>query len=461
MVLDAAPSTIYEGQGVDNSAPVMLVISGHHFIQGATVQISPSTDLTLGTPTISNNGDFIAVPVTIAVNTTTNTGAVALTITVNENGASATQLPNKLSLAYLPQLTGGTLALPLAERYSQVSINASPNVTGSGSVIIRSMSSIKCGGGTGAIDLRGGTGASAVAAGPAGPGGCAGGAEATNGGCTGVGGGAAGAAGVGGGGGGYGTAGGGAGTVFGAAHGSPLIVSYAGMAADGSDRNQSSGGGGGAAALGATGNGGGGGGGGGTIELTAGGDITCGTIDVSGGTGHAGATLAGAAGGGGGGSGGVIVARTSHGMISATLTADLGGGGAGAGGGGQGGPGGTGRIRFDLPGATLPTTSPVGVAHRGLAFAASAMPFYTMDNPTVTIVGTPLDVFDMYVVDSAGMAHTGEPINQEIDGTGMKTVLITLLPGYNRVCATIHGGMRNKDDRFSLADTCIETAYLP
>src|SRR6478672_1732722 len=39
-VEDAFPSTIYEGQGVDNSAPATLVIKGHHFIPGATVSIS-------------------------------------------------------------------------------------------------------------------------------------------------------------------------------------------------------------------------------------------------------------------------------------------------------------------------------------------------------------------------------------------------------------------------------------
>src|SRR5512142_263991 len=63
-VLDASPSVIFEGQGVDNSAQVMLVISGHHFIPGATVQVSPATDLTVGAPTVSTNGDFIAVPIT-------------------------------------------------------------------------------------------------------------------------------------------------------------------------------------------------------------------------------------------------------------------------------------------------------------------------------------------------------------------------------------------------------------
>ena len=86
-VLDASPSVIFEGQGVDNSAPVMLVISGHHFIPGATVQISPTTDLTVGTPTVSTNGDFIAVPITATISAT-NTGTVPLSVTINETGAT-------------------------------------------------------------------------------------------------------------------------------------------------------------------------------------------------------------------------------------------------------------------------------------------------------------------------------------------------------------------------------------
>src|SRR6476646_8399601 len=49
------------------------VISGHHFIPGATVQISPATDLTVGAPTVSANGDFIAVPITATISASTNT----------------------------------------------------------------------------------------------------------------------------------------------------------------------------------------------------------------------------------------------------------------------------------------------------------------------------------------------------------------------------------------------------
>ena len=141
------------------------------------------------------------------------------------------------------------------------------------------------------------------------------------------------------------------------------------------------------------------------------------------------------------------------------LTATGGATGAGASG-GAGGMGGVGRIRVDAPG-TLPTTTPTGVLHRGLAFATATMAIYTVDNPMVTLLGTAGDVFDMYVIDSAGVEHTGEPQNQTIDGTGMKTMQITLLPGYNRLCATIRPGTRDKTDPFSLADKCVEVAYLP
>lgn len=463
---DVTPSVIYEGQGVDNSPPATLVIKGHHFIPGATVSISPNTGLTLGTPMVSANGDYIMVPVTIDVDGSQSTTPVPLTISIDENGATTQMLTDKLTLQPLPTLTGSTLALPLAVRYARVAITGAPTFTGTGPVLIRSMSSITCAG----ISAKGAAPATVAAAGAAGPGGCAGGAEASAGGCPGVvGGGGAGGGGAGGGGGGYGTdgavgGGGGAGGAIGVKHGSELIISYTGTTADGADRNQSGGGGGGAAANSTLGSkGGGGGGGGGTVELTAGGDINCGAVNVSGGNGaNATSTLSTApSGGGGGGAGGVIVVRTEAGTITnTTLTAAGGSPGDGAGGGATGGQGGAGRIRVDAPG-TLPTTAPTGVLHRGLAFAASTMRVSTTDNPMVTLIGTSGDVFDMYVVDSAGVEHFGEPQNQTIEASGMKSLIVTLLPGYNRLCATLKPGVRNKDDRFSLADTCVEIAYLP
>lgn len=466
VVEDAAPTVIYEGQGVDNSPPAILVIKGQHFIAGATVSLSPATGLTIGTPMISMNGDYIMVPVTAAVDASASTTAVPLTITVDEPGATPQMLANKVSLQPLPHLTGSTLTLPLAERYSRVTITGSPSFAGTaGRVVIRSMSSITCAG----INAKGAAPTNTTASGAAGPGGCAGGGEAAAGGCSGViGGGGAGGAGGGGGGGGHGTAGtvgggGGAGGALGVAHGSALILSYQGTAADGSDRNQGSGGGGGATSFGLSASGGGGGGGGGTVELTAGGDINCGAVDVSGGNGAAGTSTVSTApaGGGGGGAGGVIVVRTATGSITnTTLTAAGGSPGAGAGGGAAGGQGGAGRIRVDAPGA-LPTTSPTGVLRRGLSFAAATPQVSTTDNPMITLLGTAGDVFDMYVIDAAGLEHNGEPQNQTIEASGMKTVTVTLLPGYNKLCATLRPGTRNATDPFSLTDKCVEIAYLP
>lgn len=464
-VEDAFPSVIYEGQGVDNSPPAILVISGHNFIPGATVSISPNTGLTLGTPMVAANGDYIVVPVTIAVDGSQSTTTVPLTISVDEPGATTQMLAGKLTLQPLPTLSGSSIPLPPAARYARINLTGTPTFSGSGPVLLRSMSSITCGM---AIPAKGAMPTSTTAAGAAGPGGCAGGGQGAMGGCAGViGGGGAGGGGGGGGGGGYGTAGtvgggGGAGGAPGAAHGSPLIVSYQGTAADGADRNQASGGGGGAPVNNTLASGGGGGGGGGTVELTAGGDINC-SVDVSGGNGRdATSTLStAAAGGGGGGAGGVIVMRTDSGTITnTTLTASGGSGGAGAGGGAAGGQGGAGRIRVDAPGS-LPPTAPTGVVHRGLAFAAATSRVSTTDNPMVTILGAAGDVFDMYVVDTAGLEHNGEPQNQTIDSNGMKTVTVTLLPGYNRLCATLRPGMRASADPFSLADKCVEIAYLP
>lgn len=463
---EVAPSVIYEGQGVDNSAPATLVITGHHFIPGATVSISPNTGLTLGTPMVAANGDYIMVPVTVAVDGSQSITTVPLTISVDETGATTQMLAGKLALQPLPTLTGSTLTLPLAERYARVAITGTPTFAGTpGRVIIHSMSSITCA----ALSAKGAAPASTAAAGAAGPGGCGGGGEGAAGGCAGVvGGGGAGGGGGGGGGGGYGTAGtvgngGGAGGALGPAHGTPLIISYQGAAADGADRNQASGGGGGAPVNATLATGGGGGGGGGTVELTAGGDINCGAVNVSGGNGAAATTTLGtaASGGGGGGAGGVIVVRTDSGTITnTTLTASGGSPGAGAGGGAAGGQGGAGRIRVDTPGA-LPATAPTGVERRGLSFAAATMHISTTDNPMVTLLGTAGDTFDMYVVDAAGVEHTGEPQNQMIDSNGMKTVVVTLLPGYNRLCATLRPGTRNTTDPFSLADKCVEIAYLP
>jgi hypothetical protein len=467
-VTDAWPGVIYEGQGVDNSAQAMLVIKGQHFAADAMVTVTPMTDLTLGTPTVSAHHDYIAVPITFAISAT-DTGLVPLTITVNETGATAKDLPNKVSVQYLKKLTNPTLTLPLETRYSQVALTGTPTFAGdlTQPVIIHSVSSITCASnGTAMFNAKGAT-ATDTGGAAAGPGGCSGGDEGAAGGCPSpaVGGGGSTSGGNGGGGGGFGTAGqSGGGNNGGVAHGSPLVISYAGVTADGSDRNQASGGGGGTAdGLILVSGGGGGGGGGGTVEMTAGGDIKCGSIDVTGGKGADGAsTLTGGRGGGGGGAGGLVVLRTDRGSITgAAMTVNGGLGGTKAGTGSNGGAGGVGRMRVDTAGTTVPSATPAQSLHRGLSFASSTMPIYTTPSPTVTLLGTPGDVFDMYVVDGAGAPHEGEPKSQTVDGTGMISLQVTLLAGYNRLCATLRPGTRNLTDRYSLADTCIELTYLP
>jgi hypothetical protein len=468
-VMDAWPPVIYEGQGVDNSGKAMLIIKGAHFAADATVSVSPMTDLTLDTPVVSAHHDYIAVPITFAISAT-DTGLVPLTITVNETGATAQSLPNKVSVQYLKKLTNPALTLPLEARYSQVALTGTPTFAGdlTQPVIIRSVSSITCAtNGTASFNAKGANGTN-TNKGAGGPGGCPGGDEGSPGGCAAplVGGGGSSSGANGGGGGGFGTMGANGGSPGGAGHGTVAILSYTGSDPMGADRNQASGGGGGTAdGLILVTGGGGGGGGGGSVEMTAGGDIKCGGIDVSGGNGANGAgTLTGGTGGGGGGAGGLVLLRTDRGSITgAAMTANGGGGGnhANGGGGSNGGAGGSGRMRVDTAGTTVPTATPSLLLHRGLSFASSTMPIYTTASPMVTLVGTPGDVFDMYVIDGAGAVREGEPKNQTMDGSGSMSLQVTLIAGYNRLCATIRPGVRNTTDRFSLADTCIELTYLP
>jgi hypothetical protein len=458
---DVAPNIIYEGQGQGGSRPALLIIRGHHIVaDGLTVSITPSTGLTLGTPTVSMNGDYIALPVSVAINGTSS-GTTALMITVEQTGgpAGGAMLSGKLAVQNLPELTaGGTIATStLAPLYSQVNTNTNVTFTGDATqpAIVRAVSSIKLGNIT-ASGATGTTGADGGGAG--GPGGCSGGGGGSTGGCTqndGGGGGGGGTAG--GGGGGFGAPGGsGNGSGGGAAgvmHGTVQVVNYGGAAGM---ANQSAGGGGGAAA--ALASQGAGGGGGGTVELTAGGDIMIGTITANGGKGGDAGGLVTGAGGGGGGSGGLVVIRSGAGTIATGAVSAIGGGagapgGTGGGGGGMGGPG---RVRVDQPTAgSLPSATPS--ARRGVTFAANTPTIVTTDNPMVTLNGTTDDVIDAYVIDADDVPHFGEPMNLKFGPSGTLMMTPTMLAGYNKLCVTLRPGTRGE----TLADTCIEIAYLP
>jgi len=455
-VEDVAPKKIYEGQGQGGSRPALLVIRGHHFVpDGLAVTIEPNAGLTLGTPMVSNNGDFIALPVTVDI-TATASGTTALTITVDQMGGppGGVQLAGKLELQHLPEFPAGTTIAvsSLATLYSQVDTASNVTFTGTSSqpAIVRAVSSIEVGN----INVAGAAGTTGANAGAGGPGGCIGGGSGAAGGCSQNDGGGGGAANNGGGGGGGFAAPGGQGSGGGTAgvkHGTDQLVSYTGAAGM---ANQGAGGGGGSA--GTLGNAGAGGGGGGTIELTAGGNITVGAINANGGKGGDASALLANGGGGGGGSGGVVVLRSAAGTITAgAITAEGGAGGAKVGSGGAGGMGGPGRVRFDHATATG-SVSATPAARRGVSFAATTQTIVTTDNPMLTFFGTSDDIVDAYVIDADGNPHFGEPMNLKFVN-GALTSTVTLLPGYNNFCVTLRPGTRGD----SLADTCLELAYLP
>ena len=458
VITNVFPKTIYEGQGIGGSAPVTLLLAGHNIVDGFTVDIEPATNITMGTPVRSMSGDYISVPVTIAINA--SSAAVPLTVTVMEpsgGSMSMSVLAGMLTLQNLPPLdVVGNSALVLATiataTYSDINISGNVTFTGpSQRAVLTSMSSITIGG---TITATGGA-ASAGSGnqGAAGPGGCAGGDVGVVGGCSGVDGGGGPASGTDGGGGGGFSAPGVAGTggASGLMHGNGVIASYDGT--DQHDVNQSSGGGGGG--NGALSNAGAGGGGGGTVELAAGGNISTGSIDVSGGAGGNATGIATSAGGGGGGSGGVIVLRTDAGTItSGTLMALEGSGGTKQGSGGAGGAGSRGRIRCDAQGP-IPTTN-MPLPHRGPSFAAGTPTVVTTFDPMITMVGTDGDIVDLYVIDGAGVDHFGEPTALTFSN-GMLTFTASLLDGYNKLCATVRPGVRGTHE----ADKCIEIDYLP
>lgn len=445
------PTAIYEGQGTFGSRPALVVVHGHHIVaDGLSVAVSGASTVAVTSFTRSNDGDYIAVQLTADIDGSNAKTDTPLMITVNQNGAPAPVSLGGLTLKSLPSLTGNNVALnldTLEPLYAQINLTGTNTFSGdlTKRLILRATSSIT----VGTINANGGN-ASGGTAGTAGPaGGCVGGEVAGMGGCVGGGGGA----GIGGGGGGagFGAAGGvgqggAAGGTAGMMEGDPAIAVYA--------NNVGGGGGGGAiATLGLLANPGAGGGGGGSVELTAGGNVTVGTVNVNGGKGGNGASVTTGAGGGGGGSGGLIMVRTDFGSITATsLTATGGAKGTGSSS-GDGGAGAVGRIRWDAP-----TGAPAGMPapHRGPSFAATTPSTTAEQKPSITMAGSDGDIFDVYVIADDNMVHTGEPMMQTFAG-GAASFMPTLLPGYNKLCVTIRPGMRLTSE----ADKCVEIAYLP
>ena len=429
VVTSVEPTTIREGQGEGGSRQAVLVVHGMNIIPGATISIAakhsgdmPMVTSMAGGEVIASDHNFIAVPVTAAVNATCDSGTLPLTVTVMQAGASATI---DWTLTCLPQINQSTnLTLPTAQpnEYSEVVLAGSAAIVPAdtnGQLIVRATADISVGG---AIDV------SASGANP-GPGGSAGGAASK----SGVGGGGGGPGGGlfgggGGGGAGYHDKGsdGTGGIIGGPAQGDiPMTGGYA--------VNYASGGGGGDGV---------GGGGGGTVELTAGGSLVAHMITSKGANG--GSSTLGS--GGGGGAGGTIVLRGASVNAMGSLSVAS---GTGTGGGGNGS---VGRIRIDTPSFT--GTAPAG-GFTGLSIDAATPLVTNSATPTITIHGTAGARYDIFTLDQ------GNNIKDEADNKLLGGASGQMTPqvhwGWNKVCVVPHGGAPTTTESAS----CVELAFLP
>ncbi|HZJ67961.1 MAG TPA: hypothetical protein VFD36_30865, partial [Kofleriaceae bacterium] len=182
-LLEIAPSAIDEGQGDGGSRPALLVIGGHQIVESnTTVAItaaSGTAQLTLGTPVIAKNGNWIAITVTAHVDPTLAAGATrALTVTVTQTlppeaggGTVMASLSGKLTLIGYGELdalgklpmTGAKINSPMLAKYSKVDLSAFtvPKFGGNGRAIVQSVSEIKLP----TLDLEGTEGGSGAVAG--------------------------------------------------------------------------------------------------------------------------------------------------------------------------------------------------------------------------------------------------------------------------------------------------------
>jgi hypothetical protein len=449
--IDADPSALtltgvespplLEGQGDGGSRPAVLVVRGMNIVGGATVTIAPTAGTAMievvDPPVVSTQSDLIAVGVIARVDPALAAGQTQdLVVTVSQPTATGmVQQTTTWQLQGLDELepmgagnaTLTTTGSPFV--YSRVNVAGTLTLSGTEKAIIRATSSIS-------IKAIAGLSASGQNPGPGGGAGGAGGNTASDG--IGPGRGKKGVPGTSGGGGaGFlisGEDGGGNPTSGGAQTGDALITSYA--------TNAGSGGGGSNYP---------GGGGGGTLELTAGGNLTVGHIESRGGDGGSGGVALTA--GGGGGAGGCVVLRAG---AAATVDGfDLRGGAAGSGtlAGSDGGAGRAGRARVDA----VSITGDMGLAHRGLAFDATAPVIVRAATPTAKVLGSNNDKFDLQRASTSFAPLGGKQMIDFGGATDLEPGLPALEPGFNRVCAVPEGsGLGNPESR-----NCIDLAYLP
>jgi hypothetical protein len=187
-----------------------------------------------------------------------------------------------------------------------------------------------------------------------------------------------------------------------------------------------------------------GGGGGGTVILVAGGDLSATSVSADGG---AGASVGGGGGGGGGGAGGTVLVATTAGTLNVDSISVTGG----PPGTPNGGRGSIGRMRWDAPTGTAPSSLDAPV-QRGPAF--SNQPRIVTHASPFTLSGPSNAVFKVRVRDQDGMSHDGD--DGSFNESGTATISPPLRPGYNRLCATLVGG-----DAGTNAEKCIDVALVP
>ena len=451
-ITSISPAVIQEGQGASGSPPALLVVHGNNIANsnlkvalaakdGTPVQLDPVTDARA-----SGDTTYLAFTVAAPVDATLGMPPVdvPLDVTVTQDasadgscmGAASKTLSGKLTFRALPELKAIVPTMDPAmysATYSMIAVPSNLTFTpGLGRVALTAVSSIKLGAVVvSAVATTGGAGGYSVGNDP-GPGAGHAGEQAA---VLGSGGGFVTTGGMGGNQTGNGGAGGGA-------YGQSQILSY-----EVNRASAGASGGRGLTALGNLVNGGNGGGGGGVVVLTAGGNIEATSIAANGGGGGdgAGSALAGG-GGGGGGAGGTVVVRTAGGTLAVGSISAA----AGPGGSPGGGAGSIGRVRWDAPTGTSPSSG----AHRGPSFTAVSRVVTELES-TFTLAGAPGDEIDIRVIDNRDVPHTGPHVN--FNSSGVATVVPTLVPGYNQICAKLTGGA----DSEPAANTCVTVAYLP
>ncbi len=419
MITGVKPTTLIEGQGAAGSRSAVLVVDGEHMVKANLMVMVTANAAATKVPMllvdmagidVDANGRRLAVPISLPVDTGLAAGeTIPLDITIVQTVPGSMPLtrtlPAALTLRGLDELTGVAPAagFPALSEYSSINLTSGTvkGTTGlTEPVVIRATASITL---APAVTIS--VNATGMVGGPAGGNGGMGGAALGNPGQPGT-----------------GPAPGAPSGGIGRYEGDEQLTSL-------TMKNRGSGGAGGSGAT--LSPGGNGGGGGGSIELSAGGDVTVGSISATG----AAATTT-----GGGGSGGVVLVRSGRTLAAGTITVTSMGNGE------------AGRGRFD---ASTATVANAGSLFRGPMFVTAPL-VTNLQRPMLTVLGQAQKMFQYYFSNDDNTAET-MLFRDGLLANGMKTFELAapLYPGLNKLCLVVDGG-----DKTSPTQNCIHLALL-